>query len=124
MYEHYTRPSVDDIFAGKMSKYALAIAVAKRAREITNEKGFCIIPDLRFETELHSLRRACNDRGYKCIIINIGYPDIFERNANERGLHISEKQLKEFDYYISNKKEKFFVLFNEVLKFYQQSILK
>ena len=29
MYEHYTRPSVDDIFAGKMSKYALAIAVAK-----------------------------------------------------------------------------------------------
>ena len=35
MYDHYTRPSVDDIFAGKMSKYALAIAVAKRAREIT-----------------------------------------------------------------------------------------
>ena len=33
-YEHYTRPSVDDIFAGKMSKYALAIAVAKRQREI------------------------------------------------------------------------------------------
>lgn len=96
----------------------------KRAREITNEKGFCIIPDLRFETELHSLRKACNDSGYKCIIINIGYSDTFERNTNERGLHISEKQLKEFDYYISNKKEKFFVLFNEVLKFYQQSILK
>lgn len=96
----------------------------KRAREITNEKDFCIIPDLRFESELHSLRRACNDSGYKCIIINVGYPDTFERNANERGLHISEKQLKEFDYYISNKKEKFFVLFNEVLKFYQQSILK
>ena len=37
MYEHYTRPSVDDIFAGKMSKYALAIAVAKRAREITDD---------------------------------------------------------------------------------------
>ncbi len=36
-YEHYTRPSVDDIFAGKMSKYALAIAVAKRAREITDD---------------------------------------------------------------------------------------
>ncbi len=35
MYDHYTRPSVDDIFAGKVSKYALAIAVAKRAREIT-----------------------------------------------------------------------------------------
>lgn len=96
----------------------------KRAREITNKKGFCIIPDLRFETELHSLRRACNDSEYKCIIINVGYSDTFERNANERGLHISEKQLKEFDYYISNKKEKFFVLFNEVLKFYQQSILK
>ena len=96
----------------------------KRAREITNEKGFCIIPALRFETELHSLRKACNDSGYKCIIINIGYSDTFERNTNERGLHISEKQLKEFDYYISNKKEKFFVLFNEVLKFYQQSILK
>ena len=29
--EMYTRPSVDDIFAGKSSKYALAIAVAKRA---------------------------------------------------------------------------------------------
>ena len=43
MYENYTRPSVDDIFAGKQSKYALAIAVAKRAREITdcmeNDKG-------------------------------------------------------------------------------------
>ncbi len=43
MYEKYTRPSVDDIFAGKMSKYALAIAVAKRARQLTddmqNDKG-------------------------------------------------------------------------------------
>ncbi len=37
MYEKYTRPSVDDIFAGKVSKYALAIAVAKRAREITED---------------------------------------------------------------------------------------
>ncbi len=37
MYERYTRPSVDDIFAGKTSKYALVIAVAKRAREITDE---------------------------------------------------------------------------------------
>ena len=37
MYERYTRPSVDDIFAGKTSKYALAIAVAKRARAITDE---------------------------------------------------------------------------------------
>lgn len=37
MYEKYNRPSVDDIFAGKVSKYALAIAVAKRAREITED---------------------------------------------------------------------------------------
>lgn len=37
MYERYTQPSVDDIFAGKTSKYALAIAVAKRARKITEE---------------------------------------------------------------------------------------
>ncbi len=37
MYEKYTRPSVDDIFAGKVSKYALAIAVAKRARELTDD---------------------------------------------------------------------------------------
>ena len=37
MYEKYTKPNVDDIFAGKMSKYALAIAVAKRAREITED---------------------------------------------------------------------------------------
>ena len=36
-YEKYTQPSVDDIFAGKTSKYALAIAVAKRAREITDD---------------------------------------------------------------------------------------
>lgn len=36
-YENYTRPSVDDIFAGKVSKYALAIAVAKRARQITDD---------------------------------------------------------------------------------------
>lgn len=45
-YEKYTRPVVDDIFAGKMSKYALAVAVAKRAREITdniekNQEKFC-----------------------------------------------------------------------------------
>ena len=37
MYENYTKPNVDDIFAGKMSKYALAIAVAKRARNITDD---------------------------------------------------------------------------------------
>ena len=37
MYEKYNGPSVDDIFAGKVSKYALAIAVAKRAREITDD---------------------------------------------------------------------------------------
>ncbi len=36
-YESYTRPNVDDIFAGKVSKYALAIAVAKRARQITDD---------------------------------------------------------------------------------------
>ncbi|MBQ3928589.1 MAG: DNA-directed RNA polymerase subunit omega [Clostridia bacterium] len=36
-YEHYTRPCVEDIFAGKESKYALAIAVAKRARQITDD---------------------------------------------------------------------------------------
>ncbi len=36
--DKYTRPSVDDIFAGKSSKYALAIAVAKRARELTDEE--------------------------------------------------------------------------------------
>ena len=42
-YENYTKPSVDDLFAGKVSKYSLAIAIAKRAREITedmqNDKG-------------------------------------------------------------------------------------
>lgn len=37
MYDNYTKPSVDDIFAGKQSKYALAIAIAKRAREITDD---------------------------------------------------------------------------------------
>lgn len=37
MYQNYTKPSVDDIFAGKVSKYALAIAVAKRARQITDD---------------------------------------------------------------------------------------
>lgn len=29
--------SIDDMFAGKKSRYALAVAVAKRAREITDE---------------------------------------------------------------------------------------
>mgnify|MGYP001040788644 CR=1 FL=1 len=29
--------SIDDMLSGKKSKYALAIAVAKRAREITDE---------------------------------------------------------------------------------------
>lgn len=32
-----SRPSIDNMFSGKESKYALAIAVAKRAREITDE---------------------------------------------------------------------------------------
>lgn len=36
-YEKYNKPVVDDIFAGKMSKYSLAIAVAKRARQITDD---------------------------------------------------------------------------------------
>lgn len=29
--------NVDDLFAGKQSKYALVVGVAKRAREITSE---------------------------------------------------------------------------------------
>ncbi len=32
-----SRPSVDDMLAGKTSRYALVIAVAKRAREIAGE---------------------------------------------------------------------------------------
>jgi DNA-directed RNA polymerase subunit omega len=32
-----SRPSVDDMLAGKTSRYALVIAVAKRAREISSE---------------------------------------------------------------------------------------
>ena len=31
------RPSIDDMFSGKQSRYSLVIAVAKRAREITDE---------------------------------------------------------------------------------------
>ena len=31
------KPSVDDMLAGKQSRYSLVIAVAKRAREISNE---------------------------------------------------------------------------------------
>ena len=31
------KPSIDDLFAGKQSKYALVIGVAKRAREIAEE---------------------------------------------------------------------------------------
>lgn len=31
------RVSVDDMFSGKKSRYSLVIAVAKRAREITDE---------------------------------------------------------------------------------------
>lgn len=31
------KPSVDDMLAGKQSKYSLVIAVAKRAREIAEE---------------------------------------------------------------------------------------
>ena len=31
------KPSIDDLFAGKQSKYALVIGVAKRAREIAKE---------------------------------------------------------------------------------------
>ena len=32
-----SRPSVDDMLAGRTSRYALVIAVAKRAREISSE---------------------------------------------------------------------------------------
>lgn len=38
--------SIDDMLSGKKSKYALAVAVAKRAREITDEmymKGESIV---------------------------------------------------------------------------------
>lgn len=31
------RPSIDNMFSGKESKYALVIGVAKRAREITED---------------------------------------------------------------------------------------
>lgn len=31
------RPNIDDLFAGRQSKYALVIGVAKRAREIASE---------------------------------------------------------------------------------------
>ncbi len=31
------RPNIDDLFAGRQSKYALVIGVAKRAREIARE---------------------------------------------------------------------------------------
>ena len=31
------RPSIDNMFSGKESRYALVIGVAKRAREITEE---------------------------------------------------------------------------------------
>ena len=31
------KPSIDDMFSGKQSRYALVIAVAKRAREISAE---------------------------------------------------------------------------------------
>ena len=31
------RPSIDDMFSGKQSRYSLVIAVAKRAREIAEE---------------------------------------------------------------------------------------
>lgn len=31
------KPSIDNMFSGKESKYALVIGVAKRAREITEE---------------------------------------------------------------------------------------
>lgn len=32
-----SKPSVDDMLAGRTSRYALVIAVAKRAREISSE---------------------------------------------------------------------------------------
>ncbi len=32
-----SKPSVDDMLSGKKSRYSLVIAVAKRAREITDE---------------------------------------------------------------------------------------
>ncbi len=35
-YESYKRTPVDDMLAGKQSKYALAIAIAKRARILTD----------------------------------------------------------------------------------------
>ena len=44
------KPSIDDMLAGKQSRYSLVIGVAKRAREITDEiqkdktKGPCDKP--------------------------------------------------------------------------------
>ena len=96
----------------------------KRAREIVNKKDFCIIADLRFKDELYSLRRACNNSNYDCVILSIGETEEFEKRTSERGLHESDKQLKEFDYYIQNEKKSYFPLYNKVLQFCQIKIFQ
>ena len=96
----------------------------KRARNIVNKKDFCIIADLRFKDELYSLRRACNNSNYNCIILSIGETEEFEKRTTERGFHESDKQLKEFDYYIQNEKKSYFPLYNKVLQFCQIKIFQ
>lgn len=93
-------------------------------KEILKDNDFCIISDLRFKAEIDKLKKLCRTYKDTLYIINVGYSDKFEKNITERELHISEKRLDKFDYYICNKKENFYTLFVKVLQCYQQLILK
>lgn len=96
----------------------------KKMRSICNFRDICIIPDLRFQSEVIALRKACNCSKYRLLVINIGEEETFTKNVTERGLHASEKKLADFDIYLSNKKTGLMILFNKVLELYQKQILK
>lgn len=102
--------------------YFINITISK-IKEICDEKEFCIIPDLRFNNEYSILNKKLNNTTIKLIVISVGETDEFEKNRNERSIHLSERQLKTFDYYFCNKKDSLMKLFVNVLQFYQKQLI-
>ncbi len=57
--------SIDDMLSGKKSKYALAVAVAKRAREITDEK--CMRGEIIDEKPVNMAVREFKEHKYDIV---------------------------------------------------------
>ena len=58
------KPSVEDMFMGKKSRYALAMGVAKRAREITLEQQEEILESVKGKKPIKLAEKDFRDGNY------------------------------------------------------------